>query len=578
MIGMLMGIPEEDQEAIKDNVDASLRTKAGKPMKVSQDNFLDGEMFADYIDWRADHPSDDLMTEMLNAEFEDETGTTRRLDARRDPDLPDGHRRRRQRDHHPADRLGGQGARRSSGSAARAGRRTLAHPEHDRGAAAVRGPGAARRPVRRARRRALRPDGARGQHHDVPHRLGEPRRPALTPNGDTFDIHRTIGPHLTFGFGIHFCLGAALARLEGRIALEEVLKRFPSGRSTPTTPGSHRPRRCGAGRRSRPHGVIVCTPTVSRTIIGTSSRRRNEMSTPGPRHHRCATRTGSSSAASGSQPSSDATFDVIDSGTEERVLHDRGGRARRHDACGRGGAARVRRRAVVAAHAHGARRVPPRARRARSPSAATRSSQLWPRESGVLYSTSQYAGRIGAGALAGYAALADTFPFEEECRAHRRRQVRPARARAGRRRRRDHPVERAGRAHLPQDRPRAARRLHGRAQVGARSAGRGLRVRGGGRADRPAARRAQRRHRRPRGVRAARDQPRRRQDHVHGIDRGRPAHRVAVRRADRALHARARREVGGGRPRRHGPRAPRPRRSRRPSAGSTARCARRSRG
>ena len=47
------------------------------------------------------------------------------------------------------------------------------------------------------------------------------------PNGDTFDIHRNIGPHLTFGFGIHFCLGAALARLEGRIALEEVLKRFP---------------------------------------------------------------------------------------------------------------------------------------------------------------------------------------------------------------------------------------------------------------------------------------------------------------------------------------------------------------
>ena len=36
-------------------------------------------MFADYIDWRAEHPSDDLMTELLQAEFEDETGTVRRL-------------------------------------------------------------------------------------------------------------------------------------------------------------------------------------------------------------------------------------------------------------------------------------------------------------------------------------------------------------------------------------------------------------------------------------------------------------------------------------------------------------------
>ena len=46
-------------------------------------------------------------------------------------------------------------------------------------------------------------------------------------DGDTFDIGRDIDFHLAFGYGIHFCLGAALARIEGRIALDEVLKRWP---------------------------------------------------------------------------------------------------------------------------------------------------------------------------------------------------------------------------------------------------------------------------------------------------------------------------------------------------------------
>ena len=46
-------------------------------------------------------------------------------------------------------------------------------------------------------------------------------------NGEQFDINRERLPHLTFGYGFHSCLGNALARVEGRVALDEVLNRFP---------------------------------------------------------------------------------------------------------------------------------------------------------------------------------------------------------------------------------------------------------------------------------------------------------------------------------------------------------------
>jgi cytochrome P450 len=46
------------------------------------------------------------------------------------------------------------------------------------------------------------------------------------PEADQFDIRRNFRQHVAFGYGIHFCLGAALARMEGKIALEETVKRY----------------------------------------------------------------------------------------------------------------------------------------------------------------------------------------------------------------------------------------------------------------------------------------------------------------------------------------------------------------
>jgi len=81
-IGMLLGIPEQDQNTLRDIVDDSLKLDDGTMPDFSYETAGDVssiDFLREYISWRTDNPADDLMTELLYAEFEDETGTLRRL-------------------------------------------------------------------------------------------------------------------------------------------------------------------------------------------------------------------------------------------------------------------------------------------------------------------------------------------------------------------------------------------------------------------------------------------------------------------------------------------------------------------
>src|SRR4051812_38170578 len=226
VIGMLLGIPEQDQIAVRNKTDANLRTEPGKPMAVREEAVANGDHFAEYIEWRAQHPSDDLMTQLLNATFEDEHGETRTLT--------------RQEVLTYTAVIAGAGNETTGRLIGWLAKLLAEHPDQRRAVVEDRSliPNVIDETLR------FEPTGhasARYVVEDIEYygttvpagsailllMASANRDPRRFENPDVYDVLRDDMQHLTFGYGVHFCLGASLARLEGRVALDELLNRWP---------------------------------------------------------------------------------------------------------------------------------------------------------------------------------------------------------------------------------------------------------------------------------------------------------------------------------------------------------------
>ncbi len=226
VIGMLLGIPESDQTVVRDRADRMLKTDPGQPMDANRATAFTGDLFAEYIDWRVQHPSDDLMTALLTAEFVDETGLTRRLS--------------RQEVLTYTTVIAGAGNETTGRLIGWLGKLLGDHPDQRRRVLEDRSLTA------NAVEETLRfeppaPHVARYVAQDVEFYgttvpagsamlllVGSANRDERRyTDPDRYDVQRRDSSHITLGYGLHYCLGANLVRLQGRVALDEVLRRFP---------------------------------------------------------------------------------------------------------------------------------------------------------------------------------------------------------------------------------------------------------------------------------------------------------------------------------------------------------------
>lgn len=227
VIGLLFGLPDEDLGSLRDTFHHSQNEATAEKDREALGGIAEAAVwFTEYLDHRAANPSDDLMSQLLATEFEDQTGTRRLL--HRDELLTF------------LVLITGAGSDTTVNAISWAGALLGDHPDERR--RLVDDPGLIPNAVEEVLRyEAVSYHICRTTTTDVelhgqtvpadsvvvalPGSANRDERNHEHP--DQFDVTRKPGQMFTFSFGPHFCLGASLARLETRVAVEAILRRFP---------------------------------------------------------------------------------------------------------------------------------------------------------------------------------------------------------------------------------------------------------------------------------------------------------------------------------------------------------------
>jgi cytochrome P450 len=227
VIGSLLGVPEADQDTVRIQTDEMLHIEPGETLADKQSVVDLYSYWFSLINERRTQPRDDMITALLQSEIIGDDGSPRRLD---DMELLAF-----------IGLLSGAGNETVARLLSWASVLLARHP--DQRALLVAEPGLVPNAVEELLRyEAPSPIQARWVTRPVElHRVEIPadckialltgsagRDEREYPDADRFDVRRTMSRHASFGYGPHFCLGAALARLEARVALEETLARFPT--------------------------------------------------------------------------------------------------------------------------------------------------------------------------------------------------------------------------------------------------------------------------------------------------------------------------------------------------------------